>query len=148
MLTRRSIIAFLALVPGLGVGLAAGTTSSAAPQSLPPAPRPPHRPDGRFFDVKTLIQERRQAGQAYHQFLDEPSMRMGLYHLRAGEVDGQTPHDTDEVYYVLEGEATFTVGSETRPVKKGDVLFVRANAEHRFTLITKDLTLLVYFDQP
>ena len=44
--------------------------------------------------------------------------------LPAGGVDGQKPHIEDEVYVVLSGTALFTAGDQTRPVQRGDTLFV------------------------
>ena len=60
-------------------------------------------------------------------------------------MDGQQPHTEPEVYYVISGAATVTVGAEDRPVGSGSVVFVDAGVPHRFHSITADLTLLVFF---
>ena len=80
-------------------------------------------------------------------FFKNKNVLAGIYNLKAGTEDGQRPHDTDEVYYVIEGQAQFKAGNETSSVKPGSILFVKAEVEHRFFDITEDLVILVFFDQ-
>jgi mannose-6-phosphate isomerase-like protein (cupin superfamily) len=92
------------------------------------------------------VEARHQAlGRLYHEFLRVPALSMGLYVLPAGGVDPQQPHQQDEVYYVLSGQARATVGEEDGPVAAGSVLYVPATVPHRFHTITEDLRLLVFF---
>ncbi len=93
-------------------------------------------------DVRERLQ---QKGGPYLTFLERSTMHMGLYRLPAGTTDQQTPHGQDEVYYVVEGKARFTVAGSTRDVSPGGILFVQAEVEHRFHDITEDLELLVFF---
>ncbi len=88
---------------------------------------------------------RRASGQAYRQFVNRGTLSAGLYVLEAGATDPQQPHAEDEVYYVLSGRGRITVAGEERPVAAGDVLFVAAEAEHRFHDIGETLSLLVFF---
>jgi mannose-6-phosphate isomerase-like protein (cupin superfamily) len=73
---------------------------------------------------------------------------MGIYHLKAGQADPQQPHSEDEVYYVINGRASFQAGSEQITVEPGALIFVERNVEHRFFGITEDLTVLVFFAPP
>jgi mannose-6-phosphate isomerase-like protein (cupin superfamily) len=88
---------------------------------------------------------RRASGQAYRQFVNRGSLSAGLYVLEAGATDTQQPHAEDEVYYVRSGRGRITVEGEERPVAAGDVIFVAAEAEHRFHDIAETLSLLVFF---
>ena len=72
-------------------------------------------------------------------------MSAGLYVLAAGATDKQKPHAEDEVYYVIEGSATFTAGGEERDVKAGSIIYVPARIEHRFHEIREELRVLVFF---
>jgi mannose-6-phosphate isomerase-like protein (cupin superfamily) len=85
------------------------------------------------------------SGELWTEFLRVPSMSAGVYRLRAGQEDPQTPHHQDEVYYVVSGRAVLRVGDAGLAAVPGAVLFVEAEAEHRFERITQDLTLLVIF---
>jgi mannose-6-phosphate isomerase-like protein (cupin superfamily) len=81
----------------------------------------------------------------YHEFLRVPAMSAGIYVLAAGASDRQTPHQEDEIYYVVRGRAKMTLGREERPVGPGDVIFVEQKLEHRFFDIAEELLLLVIF---
>ena len=72
-------------------------------------------------------------------------MSAGLYDLPAGGQDDQTPHDSDEAYYVIRGRAVFRADRKSTAVGPGSVIYVRAGVEHRFAEIEEDLQLLVFF---
>jgi mannose-6-phosphate isomerase-like protein (cupin superfamily) len=62
--------------------------------------------------------------------------------------DPQTPHDRDEVYFVVSGAGDFVCGSERSIFSAGDALFVAAGVEHRFENFTADFaTWVVFFGQ-
>ena len=90
---------------------------------------------------------RREPNDYVEQFRNE-SMSVGTYSIPAGGVDDQAPHHEDEIYVVTTGRATLVTPSGTELVGPGDVLFVPAEEEHRFTDITEDLALLVFFAPP
>ncbi len=97
------------------------------------------------FALKELEAER--DGKAWHEFLRSKDLYCGLYVLNAGSTDGQSPHNDDEVYYVLEGKAQIELGDakESVPIKAGSVIYVKAHEHHKFHNITEDLRLLVFF---
>jgi mannose-6-phosphate isomerase-like protein (cupin superfamily) len=96
-------------------------------------------------DVAEIERARQAAGGLYLEFLRQPSMSLGLYVLEAGADDPQTPHDEDEVYYVISGRATVLVDGRDSPIGPGSVVFVGKRVEHRFHSITERLELLVVF---
>lgn len=100
------------------------------------------------YDVSRLEMERDRAGQRYLEFLRVPSMSAGLYVLRKGDADTQSPHTEDEAYFVVRGQGRFRVGLEDHPVQDGSVIYVPAQVEHRFHDIDEDLVLLVFFAPP
>ncbi|HET7291527.1 MAG TPA: cupin domain-containing protein [Vicinamibacteria bacterium] len=79
------------------------------------------------------------------EFLRVDSLSMGVYHLKAGAEDKQSPHQQDEVYYVAAGRAVLAVDGQDYPVETGSVVFVAKHAKHRFHSIREDLTTLVFF---
>ncbi len=97
------------------------------------------------FDVAGLAAADADAPVSYREFLRVPSMHCGVYRLAAGSSDMQTPHDEDEVYYVVEGKAQLKVAGETREVGPGSVMYIRASEEHAFFEIQEDMVLLVFF---
>ena len=97
------------------------------------------------FEISQIDAERSAAGRLYQEFLRVPSMSAGLYVLDAGGEDPQSPHDEDEIYYVIAGRAQIRVAGEDRPVRPGSFVFVGKGVEHRFHAIEQRLELLVVF---
>ena len=97
------------------------------------------------YELRTLLQQMQSAGKPWHEFLRVPALSMGIYQLRAGDADKQSPHTEDEVYYILEGAAQFRCGDEVMAVSPGTILYVERLVPHRFFDITADLTILVFF---
>lgn len=97
------------------------------------------------FEMKDLQKQLEESGKPWLPFLDVSTLNCGVYSLARGAEDKQSPHKQDEVYYVLEGEATLEVDNESIPATMGSVIFVKAGAVHRFLNIEKDLKLLVFF---
>ena len=97
------------------------------------------------FEIADLVAAREASGEAWNEFLRVPTLSMGVYALAAGAEDPQTPHDQDEVYYVVSGRGVLQVEDADRPVQAGSIVYVEANADHRFHSITEDLTTLVFF---
>lgn len=95
-----------------------------------------------------LLADQSAGGPAYLEFLRSESLSVGLYVLRAGDVDRQQPHREDEIYVVMSGRSRFTAGDETREANRGDVIFVAAGEPHRFHDISEDLELIVVFAPP
>lgn len=97
------------------------------------------------FQMDSLLAQLESSGKYYLPFLNRNTLKCGIYTLPAGANDPQSPHEMDEVYYVLEGKAKFTVEDEEVAISEGDVLFVKAKAKHQFHTIEEDLKLLVFF---
>ncbi len=104
----------------------------------------PHRPFA-LFELDDLKDRQGTSGDPYYEFLRVAALNCGLYVLPAGSTDRQTPHEEDEVYYIIDGLGVFTVEGADRTVQKGSVLYVKAGVDHRFHSIARDLTVLVFF---
>jgi mannose-6-phosphate isomerase-like protein (cupin superfamily) len=96
-------------------------------------------------DLQDVIDRQASSVNPYLEFIREPGISVGLYVLQVGEVDRQSPHTEDEIYYVLEGRGRITVGDETRTVGSGSVVYVAATVPHRFHDVSEDLRILVVF---
>lgn len=62
--------------------------------------------------------------------------------------DPQTPHDQDELYFVVRGSSEFLLNSERMSISSGDAVFVPAGAVHRFENFTNDFVTWVVFWGP
>jgi mannose-6-phosphate isomerase-like protein (cupin superfamily) len=118
------------------------------PQSTPDEPpSAPRRPMADAFDLRALVDRLGSGEHDYAEFFRSPSGSLSLTvaRWRAGSIDAQTPHTEDEVYYVAAGRAVLTIATERVDVGVGSVAFVAAGVEHRFSDITEDLEVVVFW---
>ena len=99
------------------------------------------------YEFDAINQQRAKDNKSYLPFLNVKTMHCGIYHLKAGAKDGQSPHTEDEVYYVESGKSKFHMDGEEFDVQPGTILFVPAHKKHYFHEITEDLSLLVFFSK-
>ncbi len=97
------------------------------------------------YQISAIEEAIARSGRSYKEFVRSADLSAGVYMLKAGAVDGQSPHTEDEIYYVVRGRAAFQAGGKKESVGPGTVLFVAANEEHRFVDIAEDLVVLVIF---
>ena len=97
------------------------------------------------FKLPELIEKQLGSGHPYFEFLRVPALSCGIYTLPAGSDDLQSPHDEDEVYYVVAGRGRLRVGDAIQEVRVGSILYVEASSDHSFFEIDEDITLLVFF---
>ena len=97
------------------------------------------------FNLSSLMAECERGQKRWHEFLRVASLSMGLYRLKAGQVDEQRPHTEDEVYYVISGRARFTCEGQETAVRAGTTIYVAAGDSHRFHDIEEELVILVFF---
>lgn len=96
----------------------------------------------RWFELDDMLLQ--IGGDEYfNDFLRVRHIEAGVLRLRPGEEDTQTPHDADELYYVVQGSGYLEAGAERRSVKKGSVVFVPAKMPHHF-YGNKDLLVVLY----
>ena len=84
----------------------------------------------------------------YVEHLRSTELSVGTYSIPAGALDGQQPHDEDEIYVITAGRATFVDAGGAVPVGPGATMFVAAGQEHRFVDITEDFATVVIFAPP
>jgi mannose-6-phosphate isomerase-like protein (cupin superfamily) len=82
----------------------------------------------------------------YEVVYETESLEVGIYVLAAPEPDEQSPHEWDELYFVLEGRGTLTAEGVDLQLEEGGAAFVPAHAEHRFGDYER-IVLLVVFDK-
>jgi mannose-6-phosphate isomerase-like protein (cupin superfamily) len=101
-----------------------------------------------MFEVAAVATRLSERGGGYDVAHTSPGLEIGVYVLVAPEPDRQVSHAFDEVYVVLDGEGEIEVQGVTRPIARGQAVFVPAGADHRFHAYENELTLLVVFNGP
>ncbi|MFO1171787.1 MAG: cupin domain-containing protein [Hyphomicrobiaceae bacterium] len=85
-------------------------------------------------------------GEPFADALRHGTMSVEVFAPRGEDV--QSPHEQDELYFVVSGSAQFWHEGSTVDVKTGDVLFVAAKDRHRFSGMSDDFVTWVVFWGP
>jgi len=97
------------------------------------------------FNTEQYIDELRKNDNYFHTFINRKTLAVGVLVLQPGEEDTQTPHDFDEVYYVVKGNGFLKINKKDYHVSEGKVFFVQKDVEHYFFGNTKELAVLYFF---
>ncbi len=108
---------------------------------------PKKDPNIAVFQTDALQQQLETTKSPWLPFFKGENLLSGIYQLKVGAIDKQTPHATDEMYYIISGEGKFKADDQEIKVTAGSILFVKANIAHQFFDITEDLNVLVFFDR-
>ena len=100
-----------------------------------------------LWTLSALTKANAEIDNPFHAFLDISTMSAELFELPVGGVDTQSPHDLDELYYIIKGRAKFIADGDVSTVQAGDTIFVKAHIEHRFFDIEDKLSILVVFSK-
>lgn len=99
------------------------------------------------YAIPELRTRQQDSSNAWLEFLNVPSLSMGVYNIPAGTDDREThaPHDRDEVYLGISGKGRLTADDKEFDVEPGAIVYVKAGVEHHFHDVSDDLTVLVFF---
>ena len=100
------------------------------------------------YDTETYLKQISNSNSYFNTFLNRNSLAAGILSLEPGEDDTQEPHDSDEMYYVLECDVFLKIKNKKYPLKKGKAFFVPKDTEHHFFGNKKKLTVLYFFGGP
>lgn len=100
------------------------------------------------YDLDTYLEKIKNKNSYFHTFINKDSLAAGILVLKPGEEDTQTPHDSDEVYFVLSGDGFLKIKDRDYKVSKDKLFFVAKDAEHFFHGNTRELKVLYFFGGP
>ena len=100
------------------------------------------------YDLDTYLEKLKNNNSYFQTFINKDSLAAGVLVLKPGEEDTQTPHDSDEVYYVISGDGFLKIKDKDYKVSKDKLFFVAKDVEHFFHGNTKELKVLYFFGGP
>ena len=100
------------------------------------------------FDLSSYFEKIKNSTSFFHTFINRDSLAVGLLVLKPGEEDTQTPHASDEVYYVISGNGFLKIKNKDYPVSKDKLFFVAKDVKHYFHGNTSELKVLYFFGGP
>jgi len=97
------------------------------------------------FDTIQYLNNLKKSNSYFHTFIDKQSLAAGVIFLKPGEKDTQAPHESDEIYYILEGNGFLQINDKSYRIKKEEIYFVAKDVPHHFYGNTKNLSVLYFF---
>lgn len=100
------------------------------------------------YDLDTYLEKIKNTNSYFQTFINKDSLAAGVLVLKPGEEDTQTPHESDEVYYVISGNGFLKIKDKDYKISKDKLFFVAKDVEHCFHGNTKELKVLYFFGGP
>ena len=100
------------------------------------------------YNTSDYLRKINNSKSYFNTFLNKENLAAGLLILKPSEEDTQLPHESDEMYYILDGDGFLKIKNNDYSVKKGKAFFVPKNTEHYFFGNKKKLTVLYFFGGP
>ncbi|WP_195907868.1 cupin domain-containing protein [Microbacterium gorillae] len=77
-----------------------------------------------------------------------PDLLMAMYRMGPNEIHPAHLHDNvGEIYMIFEGSGIVTVGDETRPVSRGDAIYIPRGVSHAMRTEDSSVAVLVIFPE-
>jgi mannose-6-phosphate isomerase-like protein (cupin superfamily) len=100
------------------------------------------------FDTKKYIDKIRNSDNYFHTFINRQNIAAGVLVLNPDEEDTQTPHDSDELYYVVKGDGYLQINNTDYKISDGMMYFVQKNVPHKFFGNKKEIIVVYFFSGP
>ncbi|HJM46094.1 MAG TPA: cupin domain-containing protein [Candidatus Nitrosopelagicus sp.] len=100
------------------------------------------------YNIDDYIRKINSGTSYFNTFLDKDTLAAGVLVLKPGEEDTQLPHESDEMYYILEGDGFLKIKNKNYKLKKGKAFFVPKDTEHYFFGNKTKLKVLYFFGGP
>ena len=100
------------------------------------------------FDTNEYVKNITKTKSYYHTFVNRDNLAAGVLRLEPRDEDTQTPHESDEIYYIIRGDGFLNIAGKDYPVSEAKAYFVGKNIEHKFHGNTKELVVLYFFGGP
>jgi len=97
------------------------------------------------FDAIEYLNKLKKNNSYFHTFINKNSLAVGVIFLKPDENDTQEPHDSDEIYYILDGNGYLQINDKSHRIKKEEIYFVAIDGPHLFYGNTKNLSVLYFF---
>ena len=97
------------------------------------------------FDTIEYLNKLKKNNSYFHTFINRKSLAVGVIFLKPGENDTQEPHDSDEIYYILDGNGFLQINNKSHRVKKEEIYFVAKNVSTTTFTVTQKIFLFCIF---
>ena len=96
------------------------------------------------FDATEYLNKLKTSNSYFHTFINRESLAVGVIFLKPGENDTQDPHDSDEIYYILDGNGFLEINNESYRLKKGQAILLQRISLTTFMVIQKIFQFCIF----
>jgi len=96
------------------------------------------------FDTTEYLNKLKRSNSYFHTFVNRESLAVGVLFLKPGENDTQEPHDSDEIYYILDGNGFLEINDESYRIKKGRPILSQKMPNITFMVIQKIFQFCIF----
>ena len=97
------------------------------------------------YDTEKYVKMLCKGNDYFHTFINKSSLAVGVLVLEPGMEDTQEPHESDEVYFVIDGDGFLRVNGKDYAVSTNKVFFVAKGVPHFFHGNSNKVTVLYFF---
>lgn len=83
-------------------------------------------------NIAKSINELRQSDQYWFSFIERDNLEVGCLRLAPGEKDMQSPHNSDEIYFIISGDGSINIDGKDYEIRKNHSYMVPKNTKHHF----------------
>lgn len=100
------------------------------------------------YNISEYIEKIKNSKEYFYTFINRDTLAAGVLVLKPGEEDTQEPHESDEVYFIIQGNGFLRIKDKDYPVETNKLYFVGKNIDHYFHGNSKELIVLYFFGGP
>ena len=97
------------------------------------------------FNLTTYLEKIKKSNSYFYTFINRDSLSAGVLVLQPGEEDTQTPHDNDEIYYIISGDGFLKINDKDYAVSKNKIYIDSKNTPHFFFGNKIELKVFYFF---
>lgn len=88
-------------------------------------------------DLSSIEEELNASDRYWKSFVEKENFELGVLVLEPGEVDTQSPHKSDEVYFIIEGNGFMNIEGVDYEIKPKTAIYIPQDVSHKIHNHTK-----------
>ena len=84
------------------------------------------------FNTEYYFDKMKNGNKYWLSIVEEKNLETGVLFLQPGKKDNQSPHNKDEIYFILKGDGFLNINGTDYSVEENKLFFVKRNTNHFF----------------
>lgn len=97
----------------------------------------------KILSLKNIVKKiDKESGSYFSSIINNENMECEIIKIKPSEKDTQTPHSSNEIYYIINGSGCIEINEKIYEIKKDDIIFIPKDFSHRFHSNKAQMTIL------